>query len=706
MTALDLCQIAWPEARLGEAFEELVRRSRRIRTTTVAGPSLGRPRRGEVLNRWFSRAAAALGVEVEPLSLSYREVEEAIAGGGPAIVRLAGTESPLYLVLVAAASRGRVRLLTPELNVRFMKTDAVRSTLCAPVEAPVSCSVDTLLDEADITGRQRFRARQSLLEHTLAGAEVGTCWMVRTSAGAPFFNQLAQASLITRASVVVAAHLVQYCMFLGGWWLIGRGALNGHLDAGWLWAWALLLLTVVPLRLLSVWQQGRFVVGAGGLLKRRLLRGLLRLDPASLRHQGAGQLLGRVIEAGAVEALLLSGGYLAILAVLEIVITLVVLSLGAGGLVHALLFATCVVGTVGLSWSVLSARERWTERRFELTHDVVERMIGHRTRLAQLPPEKRHEGEDELLDACLEAARALDRLGPAVDLVPSGWRLVGLLGLAVPFVSGNASTGSIAVAVGGIILGSQALARLCHGLNGIIGARIAWKSVAPVFHAGALAGSSTQEVQALGTADDGQPLLHASDLIFRHPGRHLAILSGLNLRIAAGERLLVTGDSGGGKSTLASLLAGIRRPQAGLLLLRGRDIQTLGERQWRSLVALAPQFHENHVITETLAFNLLMGRGWPPTAADFKEAEEVCRELGLGDLLEKMPSGMMQMVGDTAWQLSHGERSRVFMARVLLQEADLVVLDETFGALDADNLRMAVDCARRRSRSLMVIAHP
>ncbi len=80
--------------------------------------------------------------------------------------------------------------------------------------------------------------------------------------------------------------------------------------------------------------------------------------------------------------------------------------------------------------------------------------------------------------------------------------------------------------------------------------------------------------------------------------------------------------------------------------------------------------------------------------------------MGLGDLLEKMPSGLMQMVGDTAWQLSHGERSRVFLARVLLQGADLVVLDETFGALDADSLRSAVDCARRRARSLMVIAQP
>ncbi len=706
MTGFDLERVGWPEQRLGEAFEELVRRSRVVRAEFVSARPLTSPGREEVLNQWFSRAAATLGVEVEPLSLSYAEAGEAIAGAGPAIVRVPGTKSPQYLVLVSASARGRIRLLDPELDVLSVRAETVRSVLCAPVEEPMSVSVDRLIDEVEITGRRRFRARRALLEHALGETNVASYWMVRASAGAPFFSQLLQTSLVVRAAMVLAAHLAQFGLFLCAWWLIGRGALNGHLDAGWLWAWALLLLTVVPLRLASVWQQGRFVIGTGSLLKRRLLRGLLQLDPASLRHQGVGQLLGRVIEADAVEALLLSGGSLAILSALEIVITMVVLGLGAGGAVHALLFASCVLATVGLWGMVLRARERWTKRRLELTHGLVECMVGHRTRLVQLARERTHEGEDELLNACLEAERASDRLGPAIAMAPSLWRFIGIAGLAAPFVSGNASTASVAVAVGGIILGSQALTRLCSGLDGMIGARIGWKNVAPVFHAGALTGSSTESIQAPGTVDAGQPLLTARDLVFCHSGRHLAVLSGVNLRIAAGERVLVTGESGGGKSTLASLLAGIRRQQAGLLLLLGRDVQTLGERQWRSHIGLAPQFHENHVITETLAFNLLMGRGWPPTACDLKEAEEVCRELGLGDLLERMPSGLMQMVGDTAWQLSHGERSRVFMARSLLQGADLVVLDETFAALDAATLRMAVECARHRARSLMVIAHP
>jgi len=71
-------------------------------------------------------------------------------------------------------------------------------------------------------------------------------------------------------------------------------------------------------------------------------------------------------------------------------------------------------------------------------------------------------------------------------------------------------------------------------------------------------------------------------------------------------------------------------------------------------------------------------------------AEVLCRELGLGDLLERMPAGLLQMVGETGWQLSHGERSRLYIARALLQGADMIILDESFGALDPETLRRAL----------------
>jgi ABC-type transport system involved in cytochrome bd biosynthesis fused ATPase/permease subunit len=80
--------------------------------------------------------------------------------------------------------------------------------------------------------------------------------------------------------------------------------------------------------------------------------------------------------------------------------------------------------------------------------------------------------------------------------------------------------------------------------------------------------------------------------------------------------------------------------QSGLLLMQGLDRGSLG-------------------------FNLLMGRTWLASENELEEARLLCEELGLGPLPERMPSGMMQMVGETGWQLSHGERSRIFLARAL-----------------------------------------
>jgi ATP-binding cassette subfamily B protein len=64
------------------------------------------------------------------------------------------------------------------------------------------------------------------------------------------------------------------------------------------------------------------------------------------------------------------------------------------------------------------------------------------------------------------------------------------------------------------------------------------------------------------------------------------------------------------------------------------------------------------------------------------------------------------MVGETGWQLSHGKQSRLFMARALLQRADIVILDESFAALDPANLQRALRCVPERARTLLVIAHP
>ncbi len=347
-----------------------------------------------------------------------------------------------------------------------------------------------------------------------------------------------------------------------------------------------------------------------------------------------------------------------------------------------------------------------------MTNNLAERMVGHRTRLAQENPSTWHLEEDESLFAYLRLSERVDLMALQLDaLLSRGWLLVGMLGIVAPFIANPEAIGRIAISLGGIMLASQALTQLTDGMQSIGGMIIAWDQAAPLYKAAARPiDTSNLSANRLGNGaqrNEGQRvMLSGRDISFRYRERGRDVLHECQLEVREGQRILLEGASGGGKSTLAAILTGLRDPQSGLLLLQGFDRQTVGTALWRQRVVLVPQFHENHVFTDTLAFNLLMGKRWPPEPEDLQEAEIVCHELGLGDLLQRMPGGMQQMVGESGWRLSHGERSRIYVARALLQEPDIVILDESFGALDPENLSIAMECAHRRAATLMVIAHP
>jgi ATP-binding cassette subfamily B protein len=707
----NLSALAWPAERLGEAIEALARRNG---LSPRAGQIPTVPRDAahgsEALGDWIEAAACWFGFEAEPTATSYGAVEQMVRRAGPALLRIPGGAFSRFLALLPGKGSA-ASLLAPDFRVVRVPTEFVRTVLVSEMEAPLTKEVDRLVEETGIEERHRDQVRGALLRERLNTRPVGTCWLLRLSPGSSFWRQARQMGLPQRLLMLVAAYGVEYFLWILSWWLVGRGALEGHFDRGWLLAWALLLLTIVPFRLLGRWLQGVLSIGAGILLKQRLLYGALHLQPEEIRHQGAGQFLGQVIESEAVESLALSGGFLVVVAGVELIAAAIVLAWGAAGALHLVLLLTWLVLTLGIAWSYLGRRQSWTRTRLRMTDDLVERMVGHRTRLTQEAPEHWHEGEDEALERYLEASASMDRSAVLLmALVPSGWLILGFLGL-VPAFAGRTSQVELAIALGGILLGYRALRRLASGLWNLADAIIAWKQVAALFHAASRPEVVGLPTFALPTATVGDSvhkgkLVEAHDLVFHYKDRSEPVLGGCNLSVQPSDRLLLEGPSGGGKSTLASLLTGLRPLQSGLLLLNGLDRQTLGDEGWRRRVVSAPQFHENHVLTETFAFNLLMGRRWPPREDDMREAEAVCRELGLSELLERMPAGLLQTVGETGWQLSHGERSRLFIARALLQGADMIILDESFAALDPETLKHSLNCVLRRAPTLMVIAHP
>lgn len=697
----------WPLASAGVALEALARaagmKMRDVPSVRAPGGALEGQ---EALSRWLVAAGQYLDLEVESVSAPYPEVPELLLRAGPALLRIPGEGGGL---LALVGRRGRqLEVLGPSLRPTRLPVSTLADALCAPLMAPHAMTVERLLSAASIAGPRQDQVRRTLLRQLLTGTQVEGCWLLRLPPSAALTPQLRAAGVLRAAGALVASHAVEYALLLAAWTTLGLGALSGGLEAGWLAAWALLLLTAIPFRMLTVAAQGRLSLGFGGVLKRRLLTGALRLGPEEVRHEGAGQLLGRVIESEAVEALALSGGLLALISVVELGMAGWVLAQGSGGLAHVGLLALWIAMACGLTAVVLRARSRWTNSRLSLTHDLVERMVGHRTRLAQQAPERWHDGEDEALARYHRDARDMDQWTATVSaLLPRGWTLVGLLGLAPSFIA-NSDPLALAIGVGGVMLSLSALGTLSGGISTLGGAWIAWRQVAGLY-----AAAARPEVQAspsllfLGESGAGSgAVVEAHDLRFRYQDRGEPVLRGCSLTIQKGDRVLLEGPSGGGKSTLASLLVGLRAPGSGLLLLSGLDRATLGASGWRRRVSAAPQFHENHVLTGTFAFNLLMGRAWPPDPGDMEEAAQLCEALGLGPLLVRMPAGLQQMVGETGWQLSHGEKSRLYLARALLQRADLVVLDESFAALDPENLALALRATLERAPALVVIAHP
>ena len=708
-TDSELAALIWPIDRVGEAVVALARRSGLA--TTPATPARHPPGEPAELDRWLCAAGDQVGLTVEPVTSTARDIDRALISLAPAVVRV-----PDGVLLILERRGAALSCLGPDAVVRRTSRPAVARAVRAAHELPHKPRIAALLQAAKLSGTARDRAEAGMLDEFLANTIVMQAWLLRLPPGARFLRQARAGGLVTLGGVLLVSHIAQYVLFLLSWWAIGRAVLQGHLSTGWLSGWALILISSVPLLMLSTWSQGKLAVGLGALLRRRLLAGALELPHEMVNHDGIGGLLGRTIEADQLERFALGGGFQSALAVLELALALPVLAAGAGGWLHAALLVAWLALVAVLGMRLARARTRWTDQRLELTGLTVERIVGHRTRLAQEAPDRWHDGEDEALTSYLDSEVELDRRSLALlVVVPRGWLLAGLAALAPAFVTGS-DVVALGTGVGGVILAWLSLTRLSTGLDQLAAANVAWRRVAPLFHAagGTLpAGTSrpsrrpTPPEYAVTAPPSGtEPVLEAIDVTYRHANRNVDVLSGCDLVIRPGDRILIQGPSGGGKSTLVSLLTGIQQPRSGLLLARGLDMSCLGETGWRARVSAAPQFHENHVLTETFAFNLLMSRGWPPRAQDLDDARAVCDELGLGPLLERMPGGMWQMVGETGWQLSHGEQSRLFIARALLQRSDVVILDESLAALDPENMAATLRCMRARAPSLIVIAHP
>ncbi len=186
---------------------------------------------------------------------------------------------------------------------------------------------------------------------------------------------------------------------------------------------------------------------------------------------------------------------------------------------------------------------------------------------------------------------------------------------------------------------------------------------------------------------------------FQHPGGR-QVFDNLTLRIEAGQRVGLVGPSGGGKSTLFSLLQRFYDVQQGRILIDRQDIARVTQESLRAAIAVVPQ--DVSLFHRSIMENIRYGR---PRASD---AEVLAAAAAARcDFIEHLPMGMRTIVGDRGIKLSGGQRQRIAIARAFLKDAPLLLLDEATSALDSESeeaIRAALD-SLMRDRTVIAIAH-
>lgn len=723
-TLNELYALAWPASRLAEAMEALAVRSGLNRQSAPAFDLLPDTIQidADQIEQWAQRAAAQLNIEAEPVAVVFRDVDGFVRNAGPALIRLVGSEEssePVFLAFLKGGMNPAV--LTPDLRQIRIKQAVVSQAIRRPILQPVAEQGARFLTNIGISEERREKVGSAIYQELFGSVNIQAGWLLRLPPGAPMIRQMAQAHLLRPVIAILVAQLLIQALTLLAWGVVGKQALAGSFENIWLVAWGLLLFTVIPFQMWLGISAGSFSTGLGSIFKQRLIHGTLSLKLDEIRHEGMGQFLGRVIDSDVVQSATIGNGFTIITAFIQMLSALSIFFV-TGSWQAAVLLVIWTVLTVGAGAIYYLIAHDWYAAYRLMTNNLVEGMIGHRTRLAQQTMNYWHVEEDNLLSKYLMLSQQLDRISNLQNVISGAWLTAGLINLALISATTSMPLKTVVISLGGILLAQQALQMIRGGINSTASGLLAWQQVNPLFRAARRVNdttgvalfhsdkvgtnSATQAADSLSPVPEPKALLTIKNLSFRYRDLGRWVLQDCTFTVYAGNRILLEGPSGGGKTTLGALIAGLREPVSGLLLLRGYDQKSLGVTSWRRHIVVAPQFHENYIFTETFAFNLLMGRRYPPTQADLHDAAQICEELGLGELVKRMPSGFQQMVGESGWQLSHGERSRVFIARALLQNAEIIILDESFGALDAETLQQALECVLKRARTLIVIAHP
>lgn len=288
-------------------------------------------------------------------------------------------------------------------------------------------------------------------------------------------------------------------------------------------------------------------------------------------------------------------------------------------------------------------------------------------------------------------------LGAATNLVVTAARIAAIALGGLFIIKGAITVGTLVAFLGYV----GGLFGPVQGLTGIYQTiQRAYVSLDEIF--------SILDVQEhLGDAPDAIEVQHVTGNVsfegvkFRYEDRTRPILDGIDLTVNSGQTLAIVGPSGSGKTTMMALVMRFYDPVEGTIRLDGHDLRRLKQRSLRRNIGTVLQ--DPLLFNDTVRNNIAYG--WPEAALE--EVEAAAQAANAHKFISQMPEGYETMVGERGSRLSVGERQRIAIARALLKDPPILVLDEATSSLDAESESLVQEALDRlmKGRTTFVIAH-